>query len=139
MTVALDLSHLIAAVLFGAVAVGWILHWLWCVIARATSSERERIASLVDQLDAAEQGREALAAELAHVQAAHLDKLAELERGITHITAEHGREADEKVDAALREADAARRDAADAWGALAEARQQVGELERALAVARKDA
>lgn len=133
---ALELSHLIAAVLFAALAVGWILHWVWCLLARATSSERERIAALVDQLDAAEQGREALAAELAHTKAAHLEQLGALEHSITTMTAEHAAEAETQVQTAAREAQAARQEATDAWGALAEARQRIGELERALDEAR---
>lgn len=132
-----DLSHLIAAVLLGAVAVGWLLHWVWCLLARATSSEQERIASLIVQLDAAEQGREALAAELAHTQTVHLEQLAVLERSITDINAEHAAEVAAQVSDAAREAEVARRDAADAWEALAEARRRVGELERELAETRK--
>lgn len=131
------LADWIALGIAGSVAVGWILHWLWCVLSRATGPERQTIRQLSADLDRAEEARDAaeaarVAAEtaLAEAEAAHRVVLAETEAGLRRdldTREAHLREA-------LRKAEA---DAEIAMDGLGAARRRVMDLEAELA-ARRD-
>lgn len=127
-----ELSTAIAGGLFAAVMVGWVLHWIWCLVARAASSERGRIRHLVQQLDAAEAAREAAEAALAAGREALAGRIAVLEAALADQAAAHeaeigarAREQDRLVAEATREAEAA-------WEGLALARRRIADLERRL-------
>jgi chromosome segregation ATPase len=62
-----ELSIAIAAVLFGAVCAGFLLHWLWSHLDRSRTSDRARLDEMAGRLHEAEMEREA--AEIARHQA----------------------------------------------------------------------
>ena len=132
MTTATDLTTAIAAVLAGAVALGWVLHWLWARLCGGPVGAQARVDDIAAQLHEAENARdEAEAAriqEMARIKAREAElsqEMADLRAGM-EIRLE-GREAE--LDRALREA---REEAQTAWEGLSNARRRIGELERKL-------
>jgi chromosome segregation ATPase len=124
-----ELATAVALVLAGAVALGWILHWLWARLAGAPRTERERLDDLAERLHRAEAAREA--AEEAHraAEARLAAREAELASEMETARAElegrlEAREAE--LARALREAEA---EARTAWEGLSVARRQIRELE----------
>lgn len=127
-----ELSGTLAAILFAAVMVGWVLHWIWCLLSRATGSERATIADLEQRLDRAEQARHAAEAGAQQAAEAYDARILELETALADQAAAH--EADREVQAAeqARLLDEATREAAAAWDGLGLARRRIAELERVL-------
>lgn len=62
-----ELTTAIAAVLFGAVCVGFLLHWLWSHLNRSRTSDSGRLDEMAERLHEADMAREA--AEVARSQA----------------------------------------------------------------------
>ena len=62
-----ELTTAIAAVLIGAVCVGFLLHWLWSHLNRSRTSDRARLDEMAERLHEADMAREA--AEVARGQA----------------------------------------------------------------------
>ena len=132
MTSATDLTTAIAAILVGAVALGWVLHWLWARPAAGPAGPQARIDDIAAQLHEAENARDAAEAarvqERARIEAREAElsqEMADLRAGM-EIRLE-GREA--VLDRALKEA---REEAQTAWEGLSNARRRIGELERKL-------
>ncbi len=128
-----ELSEAIAVALFAAAMVGWLLHWVWSLLARIASSERGKIKHLVRELDTAERAREAAEAALRDTEARLRTQLAELEqtlrdRVVAYDIAMEAREAD--AASAIAEA---KREAEAAWDGLGNARRRIAELERIIA------
>ncbi len=128
-----ELSEAIAAALFAAAMVGWLLHWLWSLVARITSSERGKIRHLVRELDAAERAREAAEAALRDTEARLRAQLAELEQSLRDRVVAHDIAAEAREAEAARAIAEAKREAEAAWDGLANARRRIAELERIIA------
>ena len=62
-----ELTTAIAAVLIGAVCVGFLLHWLWSHLNRSRTSDSARLDEMAERLHEADMAREA--AEVARRQA----------------------------------------------------------------------
>jgi F0F1-type ATP synthase membrane subunit b/b' len=62
-----ELTTAIAAVLIGAVCVGFLLHWLWSHLNRSRTSDSARLDEMAERLHEADMAREA--AEVARSQA----------------------------------------------------------------------
>lgn len=125
-----ELSWAIAAALFAAAMVGWVLHWLWCVLARATSSERERIGALTRELAEAEEAREMAEARASAAETTLAEERAAFRQGLETAAADRDAriaEAEEAAETARREAHA---EAQTAWDGLALARRRIAELEQ---------
>jgi len=125
-----ELTWVIAGALFAAVLVGWVLHWLWSLIARATSSERGQIRSLMSELALAEEAREEAEAQVEALEATLSEERIAFEAGLLEAAAERDAriaDAQESADTAVREAKA---EAQTAWEGLAFARQRIADLER---------
>ncbi|MEM9144775.1 MAG: hypothetical protein AAGC57_01155 [Pseudomonadota bacterium] len=127
-----ELSWAIAATLLSAALVGWVFHWIWCMLARATSSERERISHLVRDLGTAEDAREAAEARANAADTALAEGEAVLAKGLADAAADRDAriaEAEAAADTAVREAKA---EAQTAWDGLAHARRRIADLEAQL-------
>jgi len=127
-----ELATAIAAALGAAVAVGWILHWLWSRLAMVATTDGDRIAELVAELDSAHEARETAEVARAEAEAARAEREAELTREIQTLRRElearlAGREAE--LTQQLREA---RAEAQTAWDGLGNARRHIRELEAEL-------
>ncbi len=127
-----ELSWAISLGAFLAGLVGWILHWLWCLVARAASGERARIQHLVAELDAAAQAREDAEAARADTEVALTRRIAELEIALEDQEARHAAELEARAFEHARALDQATRDAQAAWDGLGNARRRIAELERTL-------
>ncbi|MEO1493782.1 MAG: hypothetical protein AAFV19_16640 [Pseudomonadota bacterium] len=124
-----QLATAISAVLIGAVAVGWILHWLWVRLSNAAITDTARITEMINRLHEADRAREA--AEDARELAENLlaSREAEMENRMAAMQARldgaiEGREAD--LARELREAKA---DAEASMDGLRSARSRIMELE----------
>jgi len=62
-----ELTTAIAAILIGAVCVGFLLHWLWSHLNRSRNSDSARLDEMAERLHEADMAREA--AEVARSQA----------------------------------------------------------------------
>ncbi len=124
------LSGTIAAALFAAVAAGWVLHWLWTLLARGMGGESARIAHLVQKLDAADRAREAAERARAETEAALSRRVAELEIRLEEEAAAHQAERELAAQEHARQIEQARAEAEAAWDGLANARRRIAELER---------
>lgn len=127
-----DLMTAIAAILVGAVALGWALHWLWVRISGVPVDTQARIDDLAAQLLAAETARDEAEAARTQGEARIKAREAELSQEMADLRAGmeirlEGREAE--LDRALTEA---REEAQTAWEGLSNARRRIGELEREL-------
>ena len=133
-----QLSIAIAAVLAGAVALGWILHWLWTRLARKAIGSAARIREMIERQHEAEQAKAEAdeARELAENLLA--EREAEMESRMNAMQARldgalEGREA--KLAASLREAQAETEAVMDG---LRNARARIDELEQELGTLRGD-
>ena len=131
-----QLAIAISAILFAAIVLGWILHWLWMRLSNAAISDTARITEMINRLHEADRAREAAedAKELAENLLASRE--AEMENRMAAMQARldgavEGREAELSI--ALREAKA---DAEASMTGLRNARQKIMELEAELSEAR---
>jgi len=138
-----QLSIAIAAILFTAILIGWLLRWLWVRLAHEVLSDTERIAEMVDRMHAADSAREAaegareFAENLLATREAEMDshlaaREAEMDTRLAEMQtrldgAIEGREAE--LTEALREA---RSDSEVSMSGLQSARARVMELEAEL-------
>lgn len=132
-----QLATAIAAVLAGAIVLGWILHWMWARLARA-GGDAALLADTVDRLHEADRAREI--AEEARIKAETLlaTREAEMEASMAEMRAQidalvEGRDAE--LGRAVREA---RADAEASMAALRSARRRVAELEAEVEALRRD-
>ena len=109
-----QLAIAITAILLGAIALGWILHWIWVRLSNAAITDTARITEMINRLHEADRAREA--AEDARELAENL--LASREGAL------EGREAE--LTRQLREAQA---DAEASMSGLRSARARAMELE----------
>ncbi|MEM7056280.1 MAG: hypothetical protein AAF557_01700 [Pseudomonadota bacterium] len=131
-----QLAIAISAILFAAIVLGWVLHWLWMRLSNAAISDTARITEMINRLHEADRSREAAedAKELAENLLASRE--AEMENRMAAMQARldgavEGREAELSI--ALREAKA---DAEASMTGLRNARQRIMELEAELNEAR---
>ena len=124
-----QLATAITAVLVGAIAFGWVLHWIWIRLSDAAMTDTARITEMINRLHEADRAREA--AEDARELAENLlaSREAEMENRLAAMQARldgavEGREAELAV--ALREA---RADAEASMSGLGNARRRIMELE----------
>lgn len=124
-----ELAIVIAAVLAGAVALGWVLHWLWVRLSGAATTDAARLREMSNRLHEAERIREAAeeARDLTEDQLASRE--VEMERRLAAMQARldgaaEGREAE--LAEALRESKA---DAEASMLGLHNARRRIMELE----------
>ncbi len=125
-----QLATAISAVLIAAVAIGWILHWLWMRLSNAAITDTARITEMINRLHEADRAREA--AEDARELAENLlaSREAEMENRMAAMKARldgavEGREAD--LARELREAKA---DSTASMDGLRTARAQIMELQK---------
>ena len=128
-----QLATAISAVLVAAVALGWVLHWLWMRLSNAAISDTARIAEMINRLHEADRAREAAedAKELAENLLASRE--AEMENRMAAMQARmdgavEGREA--QLSTALREAQA---DSEASMSGLRNARARIMDLEAEMA------
>lgn len=131
-----QLAIAISAILFAAIVLGWILHWLWMRLSNAAISDTARITEMINRLHEADRAREAAedAKELAENLLASRE--AEMENRMAAMQARldgavEGRE--EELSIALREAKA---DAEASMTGLRNARQKIMDLEAELSQVR---
>lgn len=125
-----QLATAITAVLAGAIALGWILHWIWMRLSRAATSDSARIGELHKRMEAADRARSTAEKAKADAERDLADKTAEMEARMTEMQARldgavEGREAE--LERELREA---RIDAETSMSGLRNARERIMELER---------
>jgi len=127
-----ELSTAISAILFAAVGVGFLLHWLWSGLGRARSSDAARLAEMAERLHQADLAREE--AEVAR-QRAEL-RLAERETEATEQIAAMQARLDGAIEgreaALAAELATARLDLEALDGGLRAARQRIIDLEAEL-------
>lgn len=133
-----QLATAITAVLVVAIAIGWVLHWIWSRLA-STGSDTARLAEVVNRLHEADRAREA--AEQARELAENLlsAREAEMEERIAELQARLDALADTRdtqLSAALHEA---RADAEAPMSGLRQARRRIADLEAELERLRRDA
>ncbi|GMG82945.1 hypothetical protein LNKW23_21580 [Paralimibaculum aggregatum] len=126
------LSWTLAALLFVAVLTGWLLHWIWCLMSRAVSSDRSRIADLTARLDAAEHARTEAERAMEEANRTLGARIAELEAALTAQAEAHEAELASHAAEQARLVESATREAEAAWDGLGNARRRIAELERAL-------
>ena len=73
-----QLSIAISAVLLIAVAVGWLLHWLWVKLSKAPGSPSKGMTDIADRMHEADQARERAEEALAKAQGQFSEREAEL-------------------------------------------------------------
>jgi acetylglutamate synthase len=124
-----QLAIAISAVLAGAVALGWVLHWIWLRLSNAAMTDTARLTEMINRLHEADHAREA--AEDARELAENLlaSREAEMEGRMAAMQAQldgaiGGREAE--LHRALREAQA---ESEAAMTGLGNARRRIMELE----------
>ena len=134
-----QLTIVIAAVLFAAVVLGWVLHWLWTRLSSAAISDTARFTEMVDRLHEADRAREIAedAKELAENLLASRE--AEMENRMAAMQSRldgalEGREA--RLSTQLREAQA---DAEASMAGLRNARARIMKLEEEVERLRKQA
>ena len=132
-----QLAIAISAILFAAIILGWILHWLWMRLSNAAISDTARITEMINRLHEADRARETAedAKELAENLLASRE--AEMENRMAAMQsrldgAVEGREAELAI--SLREAQA---DAEASMTGLRNARERIMELEDELKQVRK--
>lgn len=128
-----QLAIAISAILAAAIALGWVLHWIWIRLSNAAMTDTARLTEMINRLHEADRAREA--AEDARELAENLlaSREAEMENRLTAMQARldgavEGREAD--LSQALREAQA---DAEASMSGLRNARRRIAELEAEVA------
>ena len=124
-----QLAIAISAVLAGAVALGWVLHWIWLRLSNAAMTDTARLTEMINRLHEADRAREA--AEDARELAENLlaSREAEMESRLAAMQAQlDGALGDREAElaGALREAQAG---ADAAMTGLGNARRRIGELE----------
>ena len=124
-----QLGIAISAVLAAAVALGWVLHWIWIRLSDAAMTDTARLTEMINRMHEADRAREA--AEDARELAENLlaSREAEMENRLAAMKARldgalGGREAE--LSNALREAQA---DAEASMAGLRSARRRIMELE----------
>lgn len=132
-----QLATAISAVLVGAVALGWVLHWIWIRLSNAALSDTARLTEMINRLheadrarESAENGRELAENLLASREAEMADRLAAMQARLDGAI--EGREAE--LATALREAQA---DAEASMSGLGNARRRIRELESEIESLRK--
>lgn len=133
-----QLTLAIAGVLFGAVVVGWILHWLWLRLSGADVTDSARLAAMVTRLHDAERARDLAIEEKDVAEALLADRETEMAASMDEMKARldgevAGREA--ALEAELREA---KLDAETAMSGLRNARARIEELEAELEETRRN-
>lgn len=83
-----QLGLAIAAVLFGAIGLGAVLHWLWLRLSPGRSGLVHRISELGDQLHEAETQRDAAELTLHEAEERHVRREAELGRALEEARAD---------------------------------------------------
>ena len=133
-----QLATAISAVLVAAIALGWVLHWLWMRLSNAAISDTARITEMINRLHEADRAREAAedAKELAENLLASRE--AEMENRMAAMQARmdgavEGREA--QLATALREAQA---DSEASMSGLRNARARIMDLEAEVDALRRD-
>jgi hypothetical protein len=126
-----QLATAITAVLVAAIALGWVLHWIWARLASA-GTDTARLAEMVERLHDADRARDAaedarrLAETLLAAREAEMEaRLAELQERLDGMV--HDRDAE--LGRVVREA---RADADAAMSGLRSARRRITELEAEL-------
>ena len=124
-----QLAIAISAILAGAVALGWMLHWLWNRLSNAAMTDTARLTEMINRLHEADRAREA--AEDARELAENLlaSREAEMENRMAAMQARldgvvEGREA--QLAQAMREAQA---DSEASMSGLRNARRRIMDLE----------
>ncbi|MEM7236250.1 MAG: hypothetical protein AAF501_00275 [Pseudomonadota bacterium] len=130
-----QLATALSAILAGAVALGWILHWLWGRATNQTRGDKARLHEMAERLHASDHARERAEEAREHAENLLASREAEMRTRMDAMQyrldgAIEGREAELAV--ALREAKA---DAEAAMGGLGSARRRIAELEEALEAA----
>lgn len=128
-----QLATAISAVLVAAIALGWLLHWIWIRLSNAAVSDSARLNEMTSRLHDADHARGE--AEEARDEAERMlaERAAEMDSRLSAMQARldgaiEGREA--ALSKALRES---RADAEASMDGLHRARQQIVELETRLA------
>ncbi|MEM8792778.1 MAG: hypothetical protein AAGE80_14250 [Pseudomonadota bacterium] len=124
-----QLAIAISAVLACAVAVGWLLHWLWGRVINPRRSEDEQLAEMATRLHTIDQARDQAEEARLSAEAEFSKKERELKAEIDAMRARlegavDGREAE--LSSQLREAKV---DAETAMTGLGNARRRISELE----------
>lgn len=124
-----QLGIAITAVLVAAIALGWILHWIWLRLAKEPQTDAARMDALIDRLHEADHAREEAENAREMAENALASREAEMKVRIAAMQermegAIVGREAE--LEQALREA---RADADAAMSGLYHARQHIMALE----------
>ncbi len=132
-----QLATAITAVLIAAIAIGWVLHWIWARLA-TTGSDAARLSAMVNRLHEADHAREAAeqARELAESLLAARE--AEMEERVAALQAQLDGMAlarDAELSAARHEA---RADADASMAGLREAGRRIAALEAELDIMRRD-
>lgn len=123
------LATAITAVLIGAVALGWALHWLWLRASSAPLTETARLAELVNRLDDADRAREAAEEARALAESLLAEREAETGERLEELQARLDGamgEREGELASALREA---RAEAEAVMSGLRNARRRIMELE----------
>ncbi|MEM9369645.1 MAG: hypothetical protein AAGA26_00680 [Pseudomonadota bacterium] len=127
-----QLATALSAILAGAVALGWVLHWLWGRAVNQSRNDKDRLQEMAERLHASDQARER--ADDAREKAQNLlaSREAEMQTRLEAMQyrldgAIEGREA--QLASELREAKA---DAEAAMSGLGTARRRIAELEEEL-------
>jgi DNA repair exonuclease SbcCD ATPase subunit len=132
-----QLATAIAAVLAGAIVLGWVLRWIWTRMA-GTGSDAARLAEAIDRLHAAERARAAAedAQRLAERRLAARE--AEMASRLAELQAQLGAAVEERDTELARLLHEARAEAAASMAGLRSAEQRIIELEDALAVLHRE-
>lgn len=127
-----QLAVAISAVLAGAVALGWVLHWVWLRLSNAAMTDTARLTEMINRLHEADRAREAaedareLAENLLAAREAEMEaRMAAMQKRLDGAV--EGREAE--LAQALREA---RADAEASMSGLRNARGRIMQLEAEL-------
>jgi len=127
----------IAAALFAAMAVGWLLAGFWRWLCLGTHCERARIAELVEQAHDAEEARETAEAARAEAEARLAEREATLTARISELRATSTAALAERDEDLRRALSTAEEEARTAWDGLSGARRRIGELEREIEALRR--
>lgn len=124
-----QLATAISGILVLAVAVGWLLHWIWVRLSHAALTDTARITEMINRLHEADRAREA--AEEAKELAENLlaSREAEMENRMAAMQSRMEGAVDGREAELLREMREAKADSEAAMGGLRNARARIMELE----------
>lgn len=127
-----ELATAISAVLVAAIALGWVLHWVWLRLSNAPVTDSARLRDMTNRLHEADHARGEAEEAREEAELMLAEREAEMENRLAAMQARldgaiEGREAE--LSKALHEAEA---DAGASMAGLRTARQQIRELEARL-------